>query len=117
MNFLKGAKRAILATARGCGAFALSANSGRRNSRLLVIGCHGGSLADEHEVHPGLFLSPRNFRERLDSIKGCGCNVLDLEKGLDLLYRGELPERAVVLTFDDGTYDVLKVVWPMLKEY
>lgn len=117
MTLLKQAKRASLAVAKYCGAFRVSADSIRRNSRLLVIGYHGVSLADEHEWHPALFLSPDTFRGRLESLKRCGCHVLDLEHGLDLLYRGELPQRAVVLTFDDGTYDFLKVAWPMLKEY
>lgn len=43
--------------------------------------------------------------------------MLPLQEALDRLYRGELPERAVALTFDDGTYDFRQIVWPMLKEF
>jgi len=50
-------------------------------------------------------------------LKKYSCPVLDLQESLDRLYRGALPERAVVLTFDDGFYDFQKVVWPILKEY
>lgn len=117
MSVLKKAKRAVLAVARGTGAYAISARSGRRNSRLLVLGYHGVSLADEHEWHPALFLSPETFRGRLESLKRTRCTVLSLQEGLDRLYRGDLPERAVALTFDDGTYDFREIVWPMLKEY
>src|SRR6185437_2846413 len=117
MSVLKKAKRAVLAVAKGTGAYAISAKSGRRNSRLLVLGYHGVSLADEHEWHPALFLSPDTFRGRLESLKRTRCTILPLQEALDRLYRGDLPERAVALTFDDGTYDFRQIVWPMLKEY
>ena len=117
MNLLKQAKRTVLGVAKGTGAFAVSARSSRRNSRLLVLGYHGVSLADEHEWHPALYLSPKTFRGRMESLKRCRCTVLSLDDALDRLYRGDLPERAVVLTFDDGAYDFRQVVWPILKEY
>ncbi|MGD1214221.1 MAG: polysaccharide deacetylase family protein [Terriglobales bacterium] len=114
---LKQAKRACLAAGKFCGLFELAGDSGRRKSRLLVIGYHGVSLADEHQWRPSLFLSPENFRARMETLKKCGCSVLDLSEALDLLYGGALPERAIVLTFDDGTYDFRRIVWPILKEY
>ncbi|MBZ5718744.1 MAG: polysaccharide deacetylase family protein [Acidobacteriia bacterium] len=82
-----------------------------------MIGYHGVSLADEHQWRPGLFFSPASFRARMETLKRCDCHVLDLSEALDLLYRGALPERAVVLTFDDGTCDFHTVAWPILKEY
>jgi len=114
---LKQAKRACLAAGKFGGLFGLAGRSDRRQSRLLVIGYHGVSLADEHQWNPALFLSPETFRIRMETLKKCGCTVLDLSEALDLLRRGSLPERAVVLTFDDGTYDFRKIVWPILKEY
>jgi len=50
------------------------------------------------------------------AIKRSRCTVLDLEEALGLVAAGNLPERAVVLTFDDGTYDFYKIVWPILRE-
>lgn len=117
MTLLKQAKRGVLGFAKYVGAFAILARSGRRNSRLLVLGYHGVSLADEHEWHSALYLSPETFRGRLESLRRTHCTVLDLQEALGRLYRGDLPERAVALTFDDGTYDFKKIAWPMLKEY
>ena len=43
--------------------------------------------------------------------------VVSLEESLLLTAEGRLPDRAVVLTFDDGTYDFYKIVWPILKKF
>ena len=114
---LKQAKRATLAVGKSAGLFQLAAHSSRRKSRLLVIGYHGVSLQDEHRWRPALFFSPENFRTRMEALKRYNCTVLGLGEALDLLYRDALPERAVVLTFDDGTYDFHQIVWPTLKEF
>jgi len=97
--------------------FELAAKSSRRNSSLLVLGYHGVSLEDEHLWNGALYLSPETFRSRIEAIRRHRCSVLDLGQALQLLSAGDLPERAVVLTFDDGTCDFHKIVWPILKEY
>ena len=53
----------------------------------------------------------------MEALKRYTCHVLDLRDALDMLQRDALPDRAVVLTFDDGTYDFHRVAWPILKEY
>jgi peptidoglycan/xylan/chitin deacetylase (PgdA/CDA1 family) len=53
----------------------------------------------------------------MEALKRRSCTVLSLEEGLRLTAEGRLPDRAVVLTFDDGTYDFYKIVWPILKEF
>jgi hypothetical protein len=45
------------------------------------------------------------------------CTVLSLDNALACIATGKLPERAVVLTFDDGSYDFYKIAWPILKEF
>jgi peptidoglycan/xylan/chitin deacetylase (PgdA/CDA1 family) len=42
---------------------------------------------------------------------------LTLAEGLQRLYEGTLPERSVVLTVDDGTYDSYKIAFPMFREF
>jgi peptidoglycan/xylan/chitin deacetylase (PgdA/CDA1 family) len=92
-------------------------NSGWRARRLLVLCWHGISLDDEHCWRPGLYVSPRRFRRRLEAIRNSGCSVLPLSEGLERLWRGCLPPKSVVLTFDDGFYDFHEVAAPILNEF
>src|SRR5215216_6030592 len=93
------------------------ADSEWRRRRLLILAFHGISLNDEHIWSPGLYISLRQFKRRLTLLKATGCTVLRLGDAIERLYRGDLPDRAVVLTFDDGYYDFLAGAWPLLREY
>ncbi len=53
----------------------------------------------------------------MEALKRSCCTVLSLDDALTGVGNGTLPERATVLTFDDGTYDFYKIAWPILKEY
>jgi peptidoglycan/xylan/chitin deacetylase (PgdA/CDA1 family) len=114
---LKSIKGAVVTAGKSSGAFRLIADSGWRRSRLLILGYHGVSLEDEHEWDGALYLSPAKFRSRMEAIKRHRCTVLPLQEALELLRLRQLPPRAVVLTFDDGTYDFYKTVCPILNEY
>jgi peptidoglycan/xylan/chitin deacetylase (PgdA/CDA1 family) len=110
-------KQGCLNIGKSAGLFRLASSSHFRNTRVLVLGYHGISLQDEHCWDPSLYLSADNFRRRMDTLKRNQCAVLSLEEALRLVKADNLPERAVVLTFDDGTYDFYKIVWPILKEF
>jgi peptidoglycan/xylan/chitin deacetylase (PgdA/CDA1 family) len=110
-------KEACLNAWKACGLFGLASGSRYRNSRLLVLGFHGISLEDEHQWDPALYLSVDNFQRRMEALKRARCTVVSLEEGLSLMAQGKLPERALALTFDDGTYDFYKIVWPILKTF
>jgi peptidoglycan/xylan/chitin deacetylase (PgdA/CDA1 family) len=114
---LRTLKQACLSTGRSCGLFKFASSSRFRNSRLLVLGYHGISLEDEYLWNPSLFLSAQVFRRRMEALKRAGCTVLSLEEGLGLTAQGRLPDRAVVITFDDGTCDFYKIAWPILREF
>lgn len=114
---LKKLKQTTLASLKGSGAFQLVHNSRWRRRRLLILAYHGISLSDEHLWNPSQYLSPEVFRARLSLIGKSGCTVLSLADGVRRLYAGELPERSVVLTFDDGTYDFYLQAYPLLKEF
>lgn len=88
-----------------------------RRQRLLILCYHGVSLADEHEWSPGLYVPPSHLDARLALLRKYHCTVLPLAEAVQRLYAGDLPERAVALTFDDGYYDFQARAWPLLKRY
>ena len=117
MKTMSRLKQTCLATGKSCGLFSVASSSRFRNARSLVLGYHGISLVDEDLWNPSLYLSVDTFRRRMYLLRSCCCTVLSLEESLDLTRLGKLPDRTVVLTFDDGTYDFYGAVWPILKEF
>jgi peptidoglycan/xylan/chitin deacetylase (PgdA/CDA1 family) len=114
---LKRFKLLALSLASRSGVSALLLNSRWRRGRLLILGYHGFSQDDEHLWEPFLYMRAEVFRERLKCLRAHGCQVLPLGEGLERLYRGTLPERSVVVTIDDGTYDAYRLAIPMLREF
>lgn len=114
---LKKLKQTALASLKGAGAFKLVHNSRWRRQRLLILAYHGISLDDEHLWNPAQYISKEVFRARLSLIEKSGCTVLSLADGVRRLHACDLPERSVVLTFDDGTYDFYLRAYPLLKEF
>ena len=105
MGALKSIKRATLSTLKTAGAFRLAGGSRWRRRQLLILAYHGVSLDDEHLWEGALYLSPETFRSRMRALKSFGAAVLPLGEAVERLYAGDLPDRAVALTFDDGAYD------------
>jgi peptidoglycan/xylan/chitin deacetylase (PgdA/CDA1 family) len=104
-------------TLRSAGVYSMAAHSARRKNRLLILCYHGISLSDEHDWLGFLFISPERFRQRLACLRGMKANVLTLDEGLARLGNGTLPDRSVVITFDDGFYDFHRHALPMLNEF
>lgn len=78
---------------------------------LTVLGWHRfGNAAD------GLTTSVSDFVSQLDVLQEWGATVLPLRQAQRLLQAGELPHRAVALTFDDGYLSVLEDAWPILRD-
>jgi peptidoglycan/xylan/chitin deacetylase (PgdA/CDA1 family) len=113
----RSARAAVLSIADSLGLFRLVGDSTWRRRRLLIICYHGVSLTDEHLWHDGLFVTPAFLRRRFEILMHEKCNVLDLGKAAELLRDGKLPERSVVLTFDDGFYDFYAAAAPLLSEF
>jgi peptidoglycan/xylan/chitin deacetylase (PgdA/CDA1 family) len=112
---LAALKRAMFGISEQVGLTGGIASSEWRRQRLLVLCYHGVSLADEHEWNPELYISPATLSRRLDSLTRMGCTVLPLPEAIDRLYAGTLPDRAVVLTFDDGFYDFKAAALPLIE--
>ena len=102
--------------AAGIAAPAVAATTWRQR-RLLVLGYHGISLADEHLWDGTIYMSPETFRRRLNILRETGCEVLPLGVAVRQLFEGTLPPRSVALVFDDGFSDFARVAAPILAEF
>lgn len=78
------------------------------SSGLQILCYHGISRLDEHLAAPQLFMSKELFSARMAWLKRKGYRVLALEDALERLDCGDLPSRAIVITFDDGWYGCLE---------
>jgi peptidoglycan/xylan/chitin deacetylase (PgdA/CDA1 family) len=109
-------RRQIISRMNRAGLFARIAKSHWRRKRLLILCYHGVSIADEHLWDPRMFFSLEAFRARMELLRKWRCVVLPLGEALARLQAGDLPERAVALTFDDGNCDFHDRAWPVLRE-
>ena len=57
------------------------------------------------------------FRARLEALKRSDCVVLPLGEAVERLYANDLPDRAVAITFDDGTSDFYRRAFPLIQEF
>ncbi|SRR6266516_744022 len=114
---LKKLKQATLGSLKTSGAFTLVQNSKWRRERLLILAYHGVSLSDEHLWNGSHFISADVFRTRLQLFKESRCVVLPLGEALERLHANDLPDRAVAITFDDGTSDFYTKAFPLLEEF
>ena len=111
------AKKAALSILRSMGVFSLAANSSRRSRRLLILCYHGISLRDEHLWRPRLYISPGQFRQRLEVLKSFSATVLPFGEAIHRLHANSLPPRSVAITFDDGFYNLFQHAFPALDQF
>src|SRR5450755_3578189 len=88
--------------------------------RLTTVMRNGGiDILMYHSISEGsspTCIAPSVFRRQMGVLSECGYNVvplMDVVRCLD--GQGTLPERAVVLTFDDGYEDFATVAYPELQ--
>src|SRR5436305_4912906 len=110
-------KRAALTSFRSAGVFRLMGRSSRRQKQLLILCYHGIALKDEHLWRAALYMSPAMFRRRLEGLRDFRANMLPLAEALVRLRSGTLPDRSVVLTFDDGFADFASQALPLLQQF
>jgi len=110
-------KRLLATSADSLGVTSLFLNSEWRRQRLLILCYHGVSIEDEHKWEPAIYFPPEKLRQRFETLRRRRCNVLPLDEAITRLYAGNLPPRSVVITLDDGTYDIYGVAAPIIDEF
>jgi peptidoglycan/xylan/chitin deacetylase (PgdA/CDA1 family) len=116
-SIVRPLRLASLALLKGCGALNWVRDSRWRDQRLLILCFHGISIEEEHLWRPATYIHPSLFEKRLELLSQGRYEVLPLGDAVERLYRGDLPSRSAVITFDDGTYDFLEHAAPALKKY
>ena len=82
---------------------------------IKVLAWH--RVNDDADPIGGMSVSTENFRRQMKYLKE-KCDVLTLERAMDLLFSGDaLPPDGVVVTFDDGYRDNYENAFPVLKDY
>ncbi len=83
-------------------------------SQVVILGYH----RFENPAKDSLAITPAAFRAQMQELKDAGLTVISMEDFL-AWRRGEknIPERAVVLTIDDGYNCTYHEAWPILREF
>lgn len=114
---LRSIKSSVLKNSKRMGLFSVVGHSPWRTRRLLIVGYHGVSQQDEHLWNPALFLTQGALRTHMELLVRNNCSVLSLGEAMTRLGRNDLPPRATVITFDDGSYDFLARALPVIREF
>lgn len=65
-------------------------------------------------------ITPQRLEAHLQTLKDLGFSFLTVSEAVDLMtgrWHGDLPERAVVVTVDDGFRSAYTILFPLLKRY
>lgn len=105
-------KHFILRCLKALGGFALCRFFFK--NKILILAYHGSELVDEASFNPNLFMKTTTLQSRLDYLKQKGFNIIGLDDALKRMQLGNLPAKAIVLTFDDGWHSTALAANPIL---
>ncbi len=72
----------------------------------------------ENDAESHFCRTPAAFRSDMEDIRRAGYRVIPLAAALDALEgKTDIPDRAVVITFDDGLACAYENAFPVLQEY
>jgi len=87
------------------------------DNRGVPVICYHSIDKDPSGKSP-IIVSKEKFREHLQTIKDAGYTTLTMAELDDYLFKDKpIPEKSVVLTFDDGYIDNYTNAFPILKEF
>ncbi len=89
-----------------------------RNDKIKIpVICYHSINKDPSGKSP-IIISPEKFRQHLQTIKDNGYTTLTMAQFNDYLFGDKpIPEKSVLLTFDDGYEDNYTNAFPILKEF
>lgn len=102
-------KKAVVELLERIGVLAISRYIHRRSPLVLMY-----HRILKHDLVPGTY--PETFAKQMDYVKK-NFNVLNMSQLMASLQNGNVPDRALVLTFDDGHYDFYANAWPIIKSH
>ena len=99
--------------------FLLAAHAAHAADSFVVLSYHDVRDEVAKEYAPGqTVVSTQNLKEHFDWLKRKGYRVVSVQDILDAqARRKKLPDKAVLLTFDDGYVSFYEKVFPLLKRY
>ena len=109
-----GLRRILYHCIRLIGGFAIAQRITR--SKLRILGYHGFSVADEHELAPYVFMRPETFARRMRILHKRGVSVISLDDAIERLHANTIANAETVITFDDGWASDLLVI-SILERY
>jgi len=66
----------------------------------------------------GMVMSETMFEEQMNFLKNNGYSVITVDRFLDFLdFKAQIPEKSVVLTFDDGWRSFYDIAYPILQKH
>ncbi len=83
---------------------------------LPIIMYH--SMLNEKSRSGAYVITPQTFEEDLQYLQAHGYTTVVIQDLIDYVYSGkELPQKPIMLTFDDGYYNNYLYAFPLLKKY
>ena len=85
-------------------------------ARVPVLMYH--AVTKDQSRHGKFAVSPQELEADLQYLQNQGYTTLVMEDLIDFVQQGSaLPDKPVLLTFDDGNYSDYLYVWPLLQKY
>lgn len=90
--------------------------AGNDGIELPILMYHG--ILKDTKLQGDYVIAPYQFEEDLKMLKEKGYHTVTVNNLIDYVYSGKpLPEKPVMLTFDDGYYNNYIYAYPLLKKY
>ncbi|NOQ15020.1 MAG: polysaccharide deacetylase family protein [Methyloprofundus sp.] len=81
---------------------------------IPVLSYHNFSKGRSHNK---LTISVKNFRKQLNYLKNNGYHVITMVQLVEFINFGQVPEKSVLISIDDGWISSYEIAYPILREF